>query len=312
MKNNYPTMKPSKKEESDRVAFFDILRIVFVAAIVYGHYQILKIDWLNRTFFSSSYMPLNLYPLSLGILAVYGMFFVSGAVIQLKYKKIQTLSEYKKFLFKRFTRLYPAFWMSLVLGLLLFPGLLGLGIINLSIEFTGFYAFLGTGSGVINQMGWFIGAIFSLYILFPVLSGFLKKYQLKGLLVLLVISFTTRTLLFAYNPLQMFDIFLWFPACNFFEFGLGIYVVQNRLYPHRIRAPSFIRQLSELSFYVFLFHVIIINVFKGLVFQERYYYLVVFLFYATIIVVSFIAMFMDRKVQQVIMQNSRIKIFLNS
>jgi len=317
-------MKRSKGPEfsnksGERVVFFDILRIFFIGAIVYGHYQVLPIDWLNSILFCDGYTPLNIYPLGLTGLSVYGMIFVSGAVLQYRYKKIRKFSEYKIFLFKRFIRLYPAFWISLLFGILLFPAVLQAGFFSLILEFTGFYSFLGWGVDIINPMGWFIGTIFVLYLIFPVLSEATEKYGIKALIAFMIVSYVTRIIFLVVNPLQMDLLYRWFPLCNIFEFSLGILIVQNGWFPRNIREYPIISKLAELSFFVFLFHVMIIYAFMKFEFPAQnlmeYYIgvtILTLIFGATMLFVAWLAMLIDKKIQTAIIQNNFVKQFLNS
>ena len=330
-------MKKRKKEkiqtkETNRILFFDILRIFFVTSIVCGHAQFALLPWINSIFFADGYIPFNIYPIGLAGISVYGLIFVSGAVLEYNYKGIERFSEYVKFLFKRFIRLYPAFWMSLIFGILLaiflFPAVLKTtNLFDLIFEFTGFYVVLGNGPGILNFMGWFIAAIVSLYILFPYLSKIVRKYQLAALLLFLVISYSSRTFLLTNNPIPL--LYYWFPLCNLFEFCLGIYIVQSKWYPQNAKEHPFIRQLSDLSYYVFLFHWIVLGVFFnihmnnitlfniceffGLNMNPYIAYLCDYLIVmGTVILVSWIAMILDKKIQQTILKSERINNFLKS
>jgi peptidoglycan/LPS O-acetylase OafA/YrhL len=306
------SIKPAKTKK--RLLFFDILRILCVALIYYDHFNIPLLTSFNSIFFSDGFFFFNIYPKSLGLIALYGMFFISGAVLAYNYKKIISFSDYRKFLYKRFIRLYPAFWMSLLLGIVLVPAVLKQSIFTLFFEFIGFFISIGTGSGIINEVGWFIGAIFILYMLFPVLYRIIEKYGLSALLILLIISYSSRSILITYNPLQtMTDLWRWFPICNLFEFCLGIYIIQNKLYPGKINDSPIIRQLAELSFYVFLFHVIIIHAILnyvytnvsptvgGLAFGVTLYVLTIVI----ILCVSWLAMMIDRKIQKKLLATDR-------
>jgi peptidoglycan/LPS O-acetylase OafA/YrhL len=292
---------------ADRLLFFDILRIGCVALIYYNHFDIPLLASINSIFFSDGYFFFNIYPRSLGVIAIYGMFFVSGAVLAYNYKKIIGFSGYVRFLYKRFVRLYPAFWMSLLLGILLVPAVLNQNILTLFLEFTGFFIFLGTGPGAINQMGWFIGAVFALYLLFPVLYRIIEKYGIPALIGMLIISYASRSLLITFNPLPaMSDVWLWLPVCNLFEFCLGIYLIKNKLYPGWRNESPLIRQLSELSFYVFLFHVIIIHAVLNYVYTTvsptvagpAFGVTVYVSTFVLVLCVSWIAMIIDRRIQK--------------
>jgi len=293
--------------KSERLVFFDILRILFVALIVYNHFKFLPILSLNNFFSKDGYSLFNLYPNSPGILALYGMIFVSGAVIQYSYNKIRSRKEYEQFIAKRFIRLYPAYWMSLIFGIILLPWVFLSNPLGSLFEFTGFFAFLGTGSGIINQMGWFIGAIFSLYLLFPLISQALGKYGIKALILFMIIGFGSRLFFFTYNPLNLYDTFLWFPLCNLFEFGLGIYIIQKHFYPAMKGDYPLIRELSELSFYVFLFHVVILKYVATTVVTADFAQIYYFIIFLAIILVSWIAMVLDRRLQKMITTFARAK-----
>ena len=311
---------PPKK---DRILFFDILKILCIALIVYGHSQLPYLTWLKSIFFMDGYMPFNIYPLGLTGLSVYGIIFVSGAVIEYNYPSITQVSGYVQFIFKRFIRLYPAFWMSLILGIILFPIVLQNNLLGTLFEFTGFYIILGKGSGIVNNMGWFIGTIFSLYLLFPYLSTIVRKYQLSVILGLCIISWGLRSAVLTYDLIPLDSFLRWFPLFNAFEFCLGIYIVQKSWYPKKENVYPFIRKLADLSFYVFLFHMIII--FGFLRYVEQLRLLVLFdkgiamnnldigytIYYiqmmVTVLVVSWIAMEADIRIQKWILQRESVK-----
>jgi len=314
--------------KKDRILFFDMIRIICVAVVVYVHSQFDLLNGVNQLIFSDGYGPFNIYPAGLQGYAVYGMIFVSGAVLEYNYQGIERFSEYTQFIFKRFIRIYPAFWMSLILGIILFPIVLQNNLWEVLFEFTGFFVILGKGPGVINIMGWFIAAIFSLYLLFPILSSFVRKYQLGAIAGILILSWGLRFVILTYNviPLKLFT--YWFPVCNAFEFCLGIYIVQMRWYPKAGNGFPSVRRLSDLSFYVFLFHIMIIRVFlldveqlKPLISLDNMlamnnlyvgysiYYIQMMI---TILIVSWIAMATDTRIQKWILQRESVKKFLIS
>jgi peptidoglycan/LPS O-acetylase OafA/YrhL len=322
---------------SKRLLFFDILRIFFILAIVYGHFKFGYFTWFNSLFYADGYLPLNIYSAGLQGWAVFGLIFVSGAVLEYNYKRIEGFWEYSKFLFKRFSRIYPAFWLSLLFGLLLNFALTSSGageiikkyLFFIIFEYTGFFIILGLGPGFINTMGWFIAAIISLYLLFPWLSGVVRKYKLVAIIAFMIVSFSSRSLFFTYDTMLPSLLWRWFPLCNLFEFCLGIYIVQMGFYPKNVNDYPIIHEIAEFSFYVFLYHAIITSVFTtpvgygpvvtGFVDQQFSQYpgiLRNLLPYLTVeiivLLVSIIAMKIDRKIQQIIRQNQRVRDFLTS
>lgn len=247
---------------------------------------------------------LIVYPTSIALIAVYGLIFISGAVLELNYDKVASVSEYVKFVFKRLVRLYPAFWMSLILGLILLPSLLHADFSHLILEFSGFYVWLGMGNPKINAMGWFIGTIIPLYFLFPFLSKSIRRSPLGTMSVLAIITFISRYYFIYYGSYALAERFL--PICNLFEFGLGVYLVQQNLYPKNIDAHPVISELSEFTFYVFLFHYIIIQNLGPVILlpfgstgllnnYDAYYVLIA----AEFLGISSLAMVFDKKFQEV-------------
>jgi peptidoglycan/LPS O-acetylase OafA/YrhL len=125
-------------------------------------------------------------------------------------------------------------------------------------------------------------------------------------------------------PLDLF--WRWFPLFNAFEFCLGIWIVQKAWYPKKENASQVIRKLADVSFYVFLFHVIIFDVFRTYVVQLRpliafdnavamndlyigysLYYLQMM---AAVLAVSWIAMEADNRLQAWILRQEPVKKFL--
>jgi peptidoglycan/LPS O-acetylase OafA/YrhL len=324
-------------KESIRLVFFDILRIFFIFAIVYVHFQFNLLSWFNRFFYPDGYLPFNIYPAGLEGLAVYGLIFISGAVLEYNYTQIEGYLQYTKFIVKRFIRIYPAFWLSLLFGLLLdivmIPSFAGEIIKNnlffIIFEYTGFFIILGQGPGFINTMGWFIAVIVSLYLIFPWLSVNIRKYKLFAIIAVMIVSFGSRSLLFTYDTMLPSLLWRWFPLCNLFEFCLGIYIVQLSFFPKNVNDHPIIHEIAELSFYVFLFHVIIIQVFTvgvgygtvitgffEMLFSPLPLLIQNILRYLTIefivLLVSIIAMKTDRIIQQRIRENRRLKDLLVS
>ncbi|MDD4137696.1 MAG: acyltransferase family protein, partial [Methanoregula sp.] len=253
-----------------------------------------------------------------------GMILISGAVLEYNYQGLEKLNGYLKFLFKRFIRLYPAFWMSLIATLLLFPFLLQRNLFDILMEFTGFYVVLGQGPGYINPMGWFIAAIFCLYILFPWFSRIVRKYHLYAIIGFCLISWVLRYLTFTYVPLESF--WRWFPLCNAFEFCLGIYLIQVAWYPKKANTYPAVRTLSDISFYAFIFHFLITGVFLFYLEQPLIAINTLFsmgnpdiastLFYlqmmAGVVIFSWVAMVLDNRITRWILQLDRVKNFQNS
>ena len=252
-------------EKKDRLLIFDILRICSVFLIVAGHLawgytylgesiaHIVSFLFTGGTFWF-------VFQTHLGMIAVYILIFVSGAVLEYNYQSVTNFSDTMRFYIKRILRIYPAYWMSLFLGIAIAPGLLNEPFSYLFLQFIGIQTITGDLlHNPINPMGWFIGVIICLYLLFPFLSMAIKKHPYVSLLVVTIISFILR-LIFIYFPNHFpFGYFpeRWFPLCSLFEFCLGIFVVRLSLYPKWVNKSNTIKFLSDISFYVFLTHFVL-------------------------------------------------------
>jgi peptidoglycan/LPS O-acetylase OafA/YrhL len=326
-KKSRRSSEPSKTRE--RILIFDIIRILCVASIVYGHWKFDLIPAFNKFFFTDGYGPFNIYPLGLDGYAVYGLIFISGAVLEYNYRGLEKLHGYLQFLFRRFIRLYPAFWMSLIFGLVAFPAVWQNYLPSLLFEFTGFFVVLGQGPGNINPMGWFIATIVALYILFPWFSKIIRRYGLVALGGFCLLSWGLRFLIQTYQIIPINLFWRWFPLCNAFEFCLGIYIIQANLYPKKVNASPIIRELSDLSYYAFLFNTLVIYVFVDYLASPPSPLAVFDLFitsnnmdvamtigYAqmiiTLLVISWIVMKIDIWLRSWIMKRDAIRNFLNA
>jgi peptidoglycan/LPS O-acetylase OafA/YrhL len=313
----------SNTDKNHRILFFDLLKITCIAIIVYDHSRFALIPWFNNLLFGDGQNFFNIYVNGITGLAVYGLIFVSGALLEYNYKKIDRLSQYRAFLSRRLSRLYPAFWMSLVLALILsicFTYLSAMKMIQdnlffIVFEYTGFYVILGHGLGFMNLMGWFIAAIVSLYLLFPWLSKIVKKYRMMAILAILLISLGSRWLFYTQNGMLPDYLWRWFPLCNLFEFSLGIYLVQNKFYPENQQNHPVVHQFAELTFYVFLFHIIIIHYMAHFLPTSGPLvvgYLAYFGMMGAVLVICWIIMMIDTRFQHIIRQNETVKRLLAS
>lgn len=188
----------------------------------------------------------------------------SGCALALNYKTFSSLDQVKRFYVGRLVRIYPAYWIAIVMTILLFlafiPGYARtLSIASIFWTFSGLYVFLDQWGGPIMGIGWFIGLILALYLLYPLIVYMFNK-NLKGtLILLLVVSLLSRIVC---GQLQSVGIGArlidWMPLCRVFEFGLGIYMIKAGFYIKTISVPASVSRIlvfaSNLSFAVFLIH----------------------------------------------------------
>jgi peptidoglycan/LPS O-acetylase OafA/YrhL len=211
----------------------------------------------------------NFYHVTLGGLAVTIFLVLSGVVLQMQYGRKPI--NYPQFLMKRVLRIYPAYYLTAIVGLAVYclrsrhelgtitAGLAQLNVTDLFLGVTGTYAFAGKWGGPFVGTSWFIGLIMSMYLLFPLLSRWIKPHPHSTIGILLAISLLSRLLLGQSDllPERPLD---WFPLSRLFEFGLGMYLVRvvptmpwMQLHWLEPVAPMIVF-VSEISFPVFLMH----------------------------------------------------------
>ena len=237
-----------------RLLFFDLLRIIAVAGIVYLHIHTFC-PWVP---FYDGGKLFNILQMNSGVIGVYLLIFVSGAVLEYTHSHLEGIEEISTFYVKRLFRVYPAFWMSMVIGLVLAPALIYRPLFDTFLEFTGFHTWSGEwGGGPINPVGWFIGLIVVLYFLFPFISSSIRKYPY---LMLFLIAFVEISIRYTFNiyqfPMLGAGTDRWLPVCNLLEFGLGIWIVQRGFYPKWTYDNPMIGFIADISFYVFLIHIV--------------------------------------------------------
>jgi peptidoglycan/LPS O-acetylase OafA/YrhL len=237
-----------------RLLIFDLLRIMAIVLVVIAHVaQTLSIPILD-----GFYGIPNFYFVSPGGMGVTILLVVSGASLCLNH---QSVNDYTDFIIKRLCRIYPAYWCSLILILLIYAVASRMPYLapkDLVLSITGMYAFFREWGGPINSVSWFIGLIVILYLMYPFIMPMFQKHGYIALFVLLVISVWSRWF-FGHDDGRLTD---WFPLCRVFEFGLGIFIVKRGVYPKTLTTSRAIYVLSSLSFYVFLIHYPLLFVIK--------------------------------------------------
>lgn len=272
--------------KTKRLLFFDILRIGAIVAIVLYHFCLS----FGISPYGDENLVFNFFYLNEGIFGVAVLIFVSGAVLEYTHSGLNDVDDICEFYIKRLARIYPAFWMSLVIGLVLSPYFLQLPVFTLFCEFSGFSTWSGNFGGVINGVGWFIGLIVVLYFLFPFLSASIRKYPYQMFFLVTFVEIFTR---YFVNVMQ-FSILgtapdRWLPVCNLLEFSLGIFIIQQNFYPKTTCDSKIILFLTDISFYVLLVHYLT-N------FREVLYFSPVFYFFSVALFAWFV-MLADQRVQ---------------
>ncbi|MFH1531437.1 MAG: TrmO family methyltransferase [Pseudomonadota bacterium] len=257
-------MGEGQKQEIRRVVTLDLLRVFAVVLLLLAHVGQELRHPLGK-FFGIH----NFYRVSLGGVAVTIFLILSGVALHLQYGNRRF--RFSDFLAKRLLRIYPIYWMSLVVavaatllrswlrnGPLLEP-LAKLHAADITLNLTGTYAFVGRWGGPFNGVSWFIGLILSMYLLYPLLAKMFRRHPHLSIVALAVLSVGVRLLVGKYKLLSMRPLD-WFPLCRVFEFALGMYlVVLAKKIPWRLLSPprrvgALIALLGNLTFPFFLVH----------------------------------------------------------
>lgn len=195
-------------------------------------------------------------------------FFISGVSIQYNYSNIKSI---KIFYLKRLIRLYPALWMSVIIGLIIMQrGAIPIDIAKIFWSLSGIWLLFRVP--VLNPQTWFLGTIILFYLIFPFLSKAISGRPIAMMISILVLSSSSVYLLNIYPIYRtspewgFFDVMTAsaFPLSNLFIFSLGVFLVQGNLFPntsHNMRLLSFV---SELTYPVYLIHGFLLGPFMSL------------------------------------------------
>jgi len=266
-----------------RSVLLDAFRVLAIALVLIAHLGQL-LGHASGDFFGIK----NVYYVSLGGLGVTLFLILSGLLAG--WVDASMSGGYFRYLLKKLLRIYPIYWLSLpfaVLGYVLggvlmqghSPPLFPNGFMaDLLFSLSGFYAWAGLWGGPYNSPTWFIGLIMALYAVFPLLIWALKRWPLRALLMLLLISLLSRYYIgqeglpfstptwyeqlkgwayrqYGFMPGRPGD---WFLLCRVFEFGLGIYlalkVPPSFWTQWQLPGSHLLQWLGNLSFAVFLLH----------------------------------------------------------
>jgi len=235
-----------------RLFFVDSLRVIGITLIIIHHLQ----DYGGRTYLPWLYFSFD-YPafhIDFGSIGVWLFIFASGASLALRNYSFGSLKNIGKFYGIRLLRIYPIYWVAVVFSLLIIPVTSILTFSAYVRWFSGFQVFFITDNSwqQINSSYWFIGLIISLYLLFPIVYSAIKRHPHVSLLSLFLIYIAAKVITWNYFS-QFTGVTDWFPLCQIFEFGLGIYLVQIGLY-WKFSAPRLLAFAGELSFYLYLVH----------------------------------------------------------
>ncbi len=248
-----------------RYVVLDVLRVIAISLLLTAHVGQALGHPIGGLFGLK-----NFYYISLGGLAVTIFLILSGIVLELQYGGDQI--EYSTFILKRALRIYPIYYLSVLLGIGLYflkkhldgftvySTIQRLNISDLLFSLTGGYSFAGKWGGPFVATSWFIGLIMAMYLIYPSISQALKRRPIFILCATCIISVITR-IVFGNSSLLPNRPLDWFPLCRIFEFTFGIFIANQipKYFFHafdnmNIYVEKSINFISLLSFPLFLIH----------------------------------------------------------
>lgn len=236
-----------------RLLFIDSLRVIGITFVIIHHLQYnggwTYFQWL---YFGFAYPAFHI---DLGSIGIWLFIFASGASLALRNYSFDSMKNIGRFYGNRLLRIYPIYWVAVIFSLLVMPITSILTLSAYVRNFSGFAIFFITNDSwaQVNGSYWFIGLTISLYFLFPILYSAIKKHPHVSFLSLFLIYIAAKVIMWNYFS-QFTGVTDWFPLCQIFEFGLGIYLVQKGLY-WKFTAPRLLAAAGELSFYIYLVHI---------------------------------------------------------
>lgn len=203
--------------------------------------------FLNHYFFLGSSTEAQHLKSFFGILGNSTFFFISGYLIYLNNDKILSLGDIKKFYVKRFWRIYPLYWVAIIvflISLLILNSLDSINISDLILTVLGlqmvFYP-----KYVSNLLLWFIGIIVVYYLIYPFLLYLQPKnsYWLFFYAILAILPLIVLKIVFGLFGGGIFE--------YYFIFIIGILAARSKFIETRINSKYWLP--STILFIVFLF-----------------------------------------------------------
>lgn len=175
----------------------ELARILAIYTIIIGH-MILYSDWIPMGHLWG--WPI---PVALGVF-VYCAGYVQGLQNELDMDTSLNFDKYKKFVAKRFIRLYIGYYIALFsvfIARIISGTLPPLDPFNLFLDLTSLWTvFKPGGIGSIWSEGWFIGAIFILSMIYPFLRRIKSKNRLFIYFIIVLITVIRLSLIFVLGP----------------------------------------------------------------------------------------------------------------
>lgn len=178
------------RKDKERIKELDIIRALAISIIVIGHlHEFLDLGFLNSFLeFNSTYIAqigLSLF------------FFISGFSLYYNNNSIGTFKDLINFYRKRLIRIYPLYWLAIIVTLICysyFNGFLsvevgtGVSLQTLSLSLFGLQGFLSIDNQ--NILFWFIGVILLFYLIFPLIIRSKNIINMFTISTIIFVAFT--------------------------------------------------------------------------------------------------------------------------
>ena len=226
----------------DRLAFFDVVKTIAIPLIVIQH--IPQLADINTEHFV---LPV-FGNLGLGRIGVAMFVFTSGALLYHSYPRVGDLGKY---FWRRALRLYPAYWLSIILGMIFlasrWPEQNTLKIID---QFLGLTMYTPISQNTLfNTVGWYIGMIMTLYLAYPLLARAFEKHAPITIIMVVFISIIYRAVTYG-HPMPVLALEWYYsPISNIGFFVLGMATIKYGFY-QKYNNIKYVGFLADLSFYM--------------------------------------------------------------
>ena len=214
--------------EGKRIFALDFIRVFAMWIIIIYHFENILRAWdicINNKVLEKNIFSLN--GIDMGVLGVSLFFIISGLALMYTNEKMFNC---KKFFLKRFLAIYPLFWLSytivLIIRFLLYDGqVYESGIDNWKwiltiLGFDGYFRYKGPNFYLIGE--WFLAAIICTYVLFPFFRKILYHKYWKVWTILLIGIYFLVVTFYPFESVMEANI-----AVRFIDFYFGMLMIKE-------------------------------------------------------------------------------------
>lgn len=251
-------MKIERNKSVDFIRAFAILMVLF-----YHVYAITNISFNNKivmTFLEYG-----------GVIGVCTFFVLSGFGIYNSFNKKEIMNEkfsYNLYIKKRFLRIAPQYYFSLIVMLLFTSSAVYISrehILTLISHIFFFHNFYYTMAGAISGVCWTLAVTFQFYLIAPAIYYIFKKYPKLVLLFSYLISFLLKVFVFHFiiAPSGETNTFLYFnygsqiyTALEFFVSGMFVAYLLNKGQTKNVKSSNVLNMVASILGVVLLYFVV--------------------------------------------------------